>query len=117
MTYFSVKYFLSKSWLVKFQTMAEPGEIDNSSVFCRHGGVRPQRIESAERLSKPLPPLAWRTLYQRYEATQGWNLKCYEQIFFLVIELKRGRKMYVVRIEEVMVHKLINYLTHMICFT
>jgi len=61
-----VKYYLSKSWLVKFQTMAEPGEIDNSSVFCRHGGVRPQRIESAESLSKPMPPLAWRTLYQRF---------------------------------------------------
>lgn len=60
-----VKYYVSNPWLVKLRNMAEPGQIDNSSVLCRHGGVLPQRIEAADRLCTPLPPAAWRLLYDR----------------------------------------------------
>jgi len=61
-----VKYFVSNPWLVKFQNMSEPGEIDNGSVLCRHGGVLPQRIDAADRLCTALTPSAWRKLYERF---------------------------------------------------
>ena len=61
----SVKYYVSKPWLVKLNHMAEPGKIDNSSVLCPHGGVLPHRVEAAERLCSPLPPEAWRILHER----------------------------------------------------
>ena len=35
-----LRHYIANSWLAKFATMAEPGPIDNSSVICRHGGVR-----------------------------------------------------------------------------
>jgi ubiquitin carboxyl-terminal hydrolase 20/33 len=61
-----VNYFVSNPWLVKLHNMAEPGQIDNSSVLCRHGGVLPQRIDTADSLCTPLPPTAWRILYERF---------------------------------------------------
>jgi len=61
-----VKYYVSNSWLVRFQNMSEPGEIDNSSVLCRHGGVLPQRIDTAEKLCTPLSLAAWKILYERF---------------------------------------------------
>jgi len=61
-----VKYYVSKAWLVRFENMSEPGEIDNSSVICKHGGVLPRRIEDAEELCVPLPLAAWRILHERF---------------------------------------------------
>jgi hypothetical protein len=60
-----VQYYVSKAWLVRFYSMAEPGPIDNSSVLCRHGGVLPHRTEAPERLCQALPLSAWKLLHQR----------------------------------------------------
>ena len=52
-------------WWVKFNSMAEPGQIDNSSVLCQHGAILPSRIHSAERLCSMVTPAAWKLLHER----------------------------------------------------
>ena len=61
-----MKYFITWPWWVKFNDMSEPGEIDNSSVVCRHGGVLPRRINSAHNLCFLITPSAWRILHERF---------------------------------------------------
>jgi len=61
-----VKYYLSLPWWVKFSYMAEPGQIDNSSVLCVHGGILPHRLQIADRLCTVIPPAAWNIIYERF---------------------------------------------------
>jgi len=61
-----VKSYISTMWLAKFYTLADPGPIDNSSVICRHGGVHPNRVESASRLTTAVPSQVWSYLHARF---------------------------------------------------
>lgn len=61
-----IKFYISKQWINKFNTWAEPGAIDNSDFVCCHGGVRPDRGPQlhafAVRISQPL----WEFLYKHF---------------------------------------------------
>jgi len=61
-----VNNYISLPWWVKFNDMAEPGQIDNSSVLCQHGAILPRRIHSAQRLSILVTPAAWKLLHERF---------------------------------------------------
>ena len=60
-----VKFYISNKWLNKFYTLAEPGPIDNNSVICRHGGVLPYRLDTAQYLCTAVPQPVWRFLHDR----------------------------------------------------
>ncbi|CAH2097700.1 unnamed protein product [Euphydryas editha] len=54
-----LKFYISKQWINKFNTWAEPGPIDNSDFVCVHGGVRPERAPHLAALAVRLPQPLW----------------------------------------------------------
>ena len=58
-----MQFYVSKQWVNKFNTFAEPGPIDNSDFLCIHGGVRPARVLYANQLCTILSQAVWEYLY------------------------------------------------------
>ncbi|XP_070532526.1 ubiquitin carboxyl-terminal hydrolase 20-like [Ptychodera flava] len=61
-----LQFFVSKQWLNKFNTFAEPGPITNSDFLCMHGGVPPSKAKYVDELVTPLPQPVWEYLYNRF---------------------------------------------------
>ncbi|XP_028987361.1 ubiquitin carboxyl-terminal hydrolase 33 isoform X2 [Betta splendens] len=63
-----LQFYVSRQWLNKFKTFAEPGPISNDDFLCSHGGVQPNKaafIDLAD-LVVMLPQNVWDHLYSRY---------------------------------------------------
>lgn len=58
-----VRYYISKQWINKFNTWAEPGPIDNVDMVCSHGNIRPDRANFINALSVCVPQELWDYLY------------------------------------------------------
>lgn len=61
-----LQFYISREWLNKFKTFAEPGPISNNDFLCMHGGVPPQKSGLVEDLVVMLPQNIWDYLYSRY---------------------------------------------------
>ncbi|XP_039749804.1 ubiquitin carboxyl-terminal hydrolase 20 [Pararge aegeria] len=61
-----IKFYISKLWINKFNTWAEPGPIDNSDFVCVHGAVRPERVPHLPALATRLPQPLWDFLYHHF---------------------------------------------------
>ncbi|CAM4593476.1 unnamed protein product [Lepidochelys olivacea] len=61
-----LQFYISRQWLNKFKTFAEPGPISNNDFLCMHGGVLPHKAGFIEDLVVMLPQNIWDTLYSRY---------------------------------------------------
>ena len=58
-----LNFFVSRQWINRFNTFAEPGPIDNSDFLCPHGGVNPVRAEFVENICTPIPQAVWDFLF------------------------------------------------------
>uniref|UniRef100_A0A8L0DSG9 Ubiquitin carboxyl-terminal hydrolase n=1 Tax=Oncorhynchus mykiss TaxID=8022 RepID=A0A8L0DSG9_ONCMY len=61
-----LQFYVSRQWLNKFKTFAEPGPISNDDFLCSHGGVPPVKAAFIDDLLVMLPQNAWDHLYSRY---------------------------------------------------
>uniref|UniRef100_A0A0F7Z2A8 Ubiquitin carboxyl-terminal hydrolase n=1 Tax=Crotalus adamanteus TaxID=8729 RepID=A0A0F7Z2A8_CROAD len=61
-----LQFYISRLWLNKFRTFAEPGPISNNDFLCIHGGVPPYKASFIEDLVVMLPQNIWDNLYSRY---------------------------------------------------
>ncbi|XP_042191227.1 ubiquitin carboxyl-terminal hydrolase 33 [Callorhinchus milii] len=61
-----LQFYISRQWLNKFKTFAEPGPINNNEFLCAHGGVPPQKASYTDELVVMLPQNVWDYLYSRY---------------------------------------------------
>ncbi|XP_063284032.1 ubiquitin carboxyl-terminal hydrolase 33 [Pelobates fuscus] len=61
-----LQFYISRQWLNKFKTFAEPGLITNNDFLCPHGGVPPRKASLIEELVVMLPQNIWDYLYSRY---------------------------------------------------
>ncbi|XP_026750439.2 ubiquitin carboxyl-terminal hydrolase 33 isoform X1 [Galleria mellonella] len=61
-----IKFYISKQWINKFNTWAEPGPIDNSDFVCCHGGVRPDRAPHVQQLAARVPQQLWEFLHAQF---------------------------------------------------
>ncbi|KAE8609494.1 hypothetical protein XENTR_v10011821 [Xenopus tropicalis] len=61
-----LQFYISRQWLNKFKTFAEPGPISNNDFLCIHGGVPPRKASFIEDLVVMLPQNIWDYLYSRY---------------------------------------------------
>ncbi|XP_044288243.1 ubiquitin carboxyl-terminal hydrolase 33 isoform X1 [Varanus komodoensis] len=61
-----LQFYISRQWLNKYRTFAEPGPISNNDFLCVHGGVPPHKATSIEDLVVMLPQNIWDNLYSRY---------------------------------------------------
>lgn len=58
--------YISKQWICRFYTCAEPGPIDNSDFLCHHGSFHPDRVPVINQLTIVLPQLVYDYLYQTF---------------------------------------------------
>ncbi|XP_051989437.1 LOW QUALITY PROTEIN: ubiquitin carboxyl-terminal hydrolase 33 [Xyrauchen texanus] len=61
-----LQFYISRQWLNKFKTFAEPGPISNHDFLCAHGGIPPNKATSIDDLVMMLPQTVWDHLYSRY---------------------------------------------------
>ncbi|KAM4604818.1 ubiquitin carboxyl-terminal hydrolase 33 isoform 1-T1 [Polymixia lowei] len=61
-----LQFYISRQWLNKFKTFAEPGPISNDDFLCSHGGVPPNKAAFIDDLVVMLPQNVWDHLYSRY---------------------------------------------------
>uniref|UniRef100_A0A3P9PXP9 Ubiquitin carboxyl-terminal hydrolase n=1 Tax=Poecilia reticulata TaxID=8081 RepID=A0A3P9PXP9_POERE len=61
-----LQFYISRQWLNKFKTFAEPGPISNDDFLCVHGGVPPNKAPYIDDLVTMLPQNVWDHLYSRY---------------------------------------------------
>lgn len=61
-----INFFVSRQWLNKFKTFAEPGPIDNWALLCPHGGLSPRKVIIASQLVVPLPQPLWEFLFKKF---------------------------------------------------
>ena len=61
-----MKFYVSKQWINRFNTFAEPGPITNSDFLCRHGGVPPNKMLCIEELVTCLSQQMWEFLHDRF---------------------------------------------------
>ncbi|CAL4076407.1 unnamed protein product [Meganyctiphanes norvegica] len=61
-----MQFYVSKQWINKFNTFAEPGPIDNSDFLCPHGGVQPQKAMYVGDLVMLLNQGVWEYLHHLF---------------------------------------------------
>uniref|UniRef100_A0A3Q3LB21 Ubiquitin carboxyl-terminal hydrolase n=1 Tax=Mastacembelus armatus TaxID=205130 RepID=A0A3Q3LB21_9TELE len=61
-----LQFYISRQWLNKFKTFAEPGPISNDDFLCSHGGVPPSKATLIDDLVVMLPQNVWDHLYSKY---------------------------------------------------
>ncbi|XP_053328792.1 LOW QUALITY PROTEIN: ubiquitin carboxyl-terminal hydrolase 20-like [Spea bombifrons] len=61
-----LQFYISREWLNKFNTFAEPGLITNQSFLCSHGGIPPNKYHYIDDLVVILPQNVWEYLYNRF---------------------------------------------------
>uniref|UniRef100_UPI00358FACC9 ubiquitin carboxyl-terminal hydrolase 33 isoform X2 n=1 Tax=Myxine glutinosa TaxID=7769 RepID=UPI00358FACC9 len=61
-----LEFYVSRQWLNRFNTFAEPGPISNHDFLCTHGGVPPHKYIYLEDLVVIVPQNVWDYLYNRY---------------------------------------------------
>lgn len=61
-----IKFFVSKQWLNRYNTFAEPGPIDNWSILCPHGNLLPNKSANVADILVPLPQVLWEFLYDKF---------------------------------------------------
>ncbi|KAJ1526918.1 hypothetical protein ONE63_008467 [Megalurothrips usitatus] len=66
-------FYISKQWLNKLNTFAEPGPIDNSDFLCHHGGVRPDRVNVLHLMYTTVSHAVWECLYNMYGGGPACN--------------------------------------------
>ncbi|XP_025112391.1 ubiquitin carboxyl-terminal hydrolase 20-like isoform X3 [Pomacea canaliculata] len=61
-----LQFYVSKQWINRFNTFAEPGPITNTDFLCKHGGVPPNKVSHVEELVEPLEQSVWELLYKKF---------------------------------------------------
>ncbi|XP_032395949.1 ubiquitin carboxyl-terminal hydrolase 20 isoform X4 [Etheostoma spectabile] len=64
-----LQFYISREWLNKFNTFAEPGPISNHTFLCQHGGIPPNKYQYIDDLVVIVPQNVWEYLFNR------WRLK------------------------------------------
>ncbi|XP_058062802.1 ubiquitin carboxyl-terminal hydrolase 20 [Anopheles bellator] len=61
-----IRFYVSRNWLHRFNTFAEPGPIDNWTLLCPHGAFPPNKASHFSKLVVPFPQTLWDFLYKKF---------------------------------------------------
>ncbi|XP_077352699.1 ubiquitin carboxyl-terminal hydrolase 20 isoform X2 [Festucalex cinctus] len=61
-----LQFYISREWLNKFNTFAEPGPIANHTFLCHHGGIPPNKSHYIDDLVVIVPQNVWEYLYNSF---------------------------------------------------
>lgn len=87
-----INFFVSKQWLNKFSTFAEPGPIDNWALLCPHNALAPNKAKIKSQLVVPIPQPMWEFLYQKFGGGPACNHLYECDICFRAAEALAHRK-------------------------
>lgn len=68
----SSQYYVSKQWVNRFNTFAEPGPITNHDFLCEHGGVEPVKANYVHELCAAFSRPVW----EYFQSTFGGGPVC-----------------------------------------
>lgn len=71
--YNEMKFHVSRQWINKFTTFAEPGPIDNSDFLCQHGGLKPEAVQMVDQLTTIVSQRVWEYLYNTFGGGPACN--------------------------------------------
>ncbi|XP_022900534.1 ubiquitin carboxyl-terminal hydrolase 20 [Onthophagus taurus] len=86
-------YYISKQWLSRFFTCAEPGPIDNRDFLCQHGLICPDQGINLDQLATAVPKKVYTFLFRKYgghPASPTTNVcpTCHALLTRLVLEMQ-----------------------------
>uniref|UniRef100_A0A3P9JHV5 Ubiquitin carboxyl-terminal hydrolase n=1 Tax=Oryzias latipes TaxID=8090 RepID=A0A3P9JHV5_ORYLA len=61
-----LQFYISREWLNKFNTFAEPGPISNQTFLCQHRGIPPNKYHYIDDLVVIVPQNVWEYLYNSF---------------------------------------------------
>ncbi|XP_014673946.1 PREDICTED: ubiquitin carboxyl-terminal hydrolase 33-like isoform X2 [Priapulus caudatus] len=61
-----MNFYISKQWINKFNTFAEPGPITSYDFLCAHGGVAPHKFNHVRDLCLLVPQPVWEYLHKMF---------------------------------------------------
>uniref|UniRef100_A0A8D0A6J8 Ubiquitin carboxyl-terminal hydrolase n=1 Tax=Sander lucioperca TaxID=283035 RepID=A0A8D0A6J8_SANLU len=61
-----LQFYISREWLNKFNTFAEPGPISNHTFLCQHGGIPPNKYQYIDDLVVIVPQNVWEYLFNSF---------------------------------------------------
>ncbi|XP_072310684.1 ubiquitin carboxyl-terminal hydrolase 20 isoform X2 [Eucyclogobius newberryi] len=61
-----LQFHISREWLNKFNTFAEPGPISNHTFLCHHGGIPPHKYNYIDDLVVIVPQNVWEYLFNSF---------------------------------------------------
>jgi ubiquitin carboxyl-terminal hydrolase 20/33 len=59
-------YYISRAWLYRLETFAEPGPITNHDFLCSHGRIVPHHADCIDQLYSRVSAAQWTLLHDRY---------------------------------------------------
>ena len=61
-----MQFIVSKQWINKFNTFAEPGSITNDDFLCSHGGVPPHLLQRVDDMVLTVSQPVWEYLLSQF---------------------------------------------------
>ncbi|XP_037947694.1 ubiquitin carboxyl-terminal hydrolase 20 isoform X2 [Teleopsis dalmanni] len=58
-----IRFYIAREWLIRFQTFAEPGPINNWDMLCPHGGLIYSKFVLLNQIAVPVSQPLWDYLY------------------------------------------------------
>ncbi|XP_061554139.1 ubiquitin carboxyl-terminal hydrolase 20 isoform X2 [Phycodurus eques] len=87
-----LQFYISREWLNKFNTFAEPGPIANHTFLCHHGGIPPNKYNHIDDLVVIVPQNVWEYLYNSFGGGPAVNHLCLCAICQVEIEALAKRR-------------------------
>ncbi|XP_064649642.1 ubiquitin carboxyl-terminal hydrolase 20-like [Lineus longissimus] len=61
-----MQFFISRQWINRFNTFAEPGPITNEDFLCKHGGVPPAQVSYVDDMVTAVSQPVWEFLHETF---------------------------------------------------
>ena len=88
-----IKFYISRKWISKFNSFAEPGPINNYDFLCKHGFMKPKCSNVISDLVIEIPPVLWEYFYSRFGGGPAVNhLQSCETCQMESVALKKRRE-------------------------
>ena len=88
-----IKFYISRKWISKFNSFAEPGAINNYDFLCRHGFLKPKCSNVISDLVIELPPVLWEYFHSKFGGGPAVNhLQSCETCQMEEVALKKRRE-------------------------
>ncbi|KAH8284603.1 hypothetical protein KR018_005433 [Drosophila ironensis] len=69
-----IQFYVTREWLSRLATFAEPGPINNQEMLCPHGGIHPSKAAVISQIAVPISQPLWDYLYKEFGGGPAVNI-------------------------------------------